>query len=101
MFLWGFWPGYTFWAGRIFMRYKDLERRERYTSCIGSDLLNLFRKVCDSFYLAYVLCDTSTLFSDSVSCIWLGTGDNAVPCFRSTACESLDWINVQYTVSHG
>lgn len=39
--------------------YKDLERRERYTSCIG---WVLFRKVCDVFYLAYVLPNLSTLF---------------------------------------
>lgn len=61
-FLWGFYQAWLqILGGNGFSCvYKDLERRERYTSCIG---WVLFRKVCDVFYLAYVLPNLSTFVS--------------------------------------
>lgn len=78
--------------------YKDLERRERYTSCIG---WVLFRKVCDVFYLAYVLPNLSTLFLFLLLVYGLGLVTRSPYCFRSTGCVSMDWISVQYMVSQG
>ncbi|KAL4867144.1 hypothetical protein BDV12DRAFT_123772 [Aspergillus spectabilis] len=82
--------GYKFgWDGFLmrFFFYKDLERRERYTSCIGWDLF----RVATSFYLLHIfVSNLSTFFLFRVY-DW-GLVPRRLLSFRSIGCESMDWI---------